>query len=394
MLIDPLPMSEAQHPYRLRLPGPVAVPERVRRAVSAPMLNHRGPEFRAILSRVEELIKPVLGTDNPVIFFASSGTGAMEASLVNVLAPTERVLVCVNGQFGQRFADIAKALGVRVDALDFEWGSAVEPAAIAQRLQKEDYRAVVVVGNESSTGVVADLAAIGKIVRDSPALLIVDSVSGLGGIEMRQDDWNLDIVVSASQKALMCPPGVAIASASQKAMAVIRRESGMPRFYWDFRRAFASIEKNETPFTSPVSLMAGLREALEMMHEEGLANVLARHRRLSSVLRAGCSALGLVPFGQADALSNTVVALEVPNGLNGTDIVRHLYDRYRTVIAGSRNKLSGRVIRIGIMGDCNEGDVLMDLKYIQETLQQLGWTVTTGVDISGADVSERHRKNV
>lgn len=395
MLIDSLPMPDAQHhpPYRLRLPGPVAVPERIRRAVSAPMLNHRGPEFHAILSRVEELIKPVLGTDNPVMFFSSSGTGAMEASLVNVLAPSERVLVCVNGQFGQRFAEIARALGARVDTLDFEWGRAVEPAAIAQHMQKADYRAVVVVGNESSTGVVADLAAIGKIVRDTPALLIVDSVSGLGGIEMRQDDWNIDIVFSASQKALMCPPGVALASVSQKAWAVIKRDSGMPRFYWDFRRAFASIEKQETPFTSSVSLMAGLREALEMMHEEGLPNVLARHRRLSSALREGCSALGLAPFGQADALSNTVVAVEVPTGLNGADIVRHLYDRYRTVIAGSRNKLSGRVIRIGIMGDCNEGDVLMDLKYIEETLQQLGRTVKSGIGVSGAGVSERHGKN-
>ena len=385
-------MPDTQYPYRLRLPGPVAVPERVRHAISAPMLNHRGPEFRAILSRVEELIKPVLGTDNPVMFFASSGTGVMEASLVNVLAPGERVLVCVNGQFGQRFAGIARAVGARVDELEFEWGRAVEPAAIAQRMQETDYRAVVVVGNESSTGVVADLAAIGKVVRDTPALLIVDSVSGLGGIEMRQDDWNVDIVVSASQKALMCPPGLALASVSSKAWAVIHRESGMPRFYWDFRKAASSTQKNETPFTSSVALMAGLREALEMIHAEGLANVLARHRYLSSKLREGCLALGLLPFGQADALSSTVVALEVPTSLNGADIVRHLYDRYNTVIAGSRNKLSGRVIRIGVMGDCDEGDVLMDLKYIEETLKHLRWSATSGLGIS-ADASERHAKN-
>lgn len=364
--------------YRLRLPGPTAVPERVRQAIARPVVNHRGPEFRAILARVEELVKLILGTRNPVLFFASSGTGVMEASLVNILAPGDRLLVCVNGQFGERFAAIAKALGAEVDILEVPWGCAIDAGDIERRVAAKDYRAVVVVHNESSTGVVADLAAIGASLRHTPALLVVDSVSGLGGIEMRQDEWGVDILVSSSQKALMCPPGAGLASVSPKAWEVVKRESAFPRFYWDFRKAAASIEQSETPFTAPVSLIAGLREALEMIHEEGLPQVLLRHCRLSAALRAGCSRLGLATFGQADALSSTVVVLEVPEKLNGKDIVRLLYERHGTVIAGSRNKLAGRVIRIGTMGHIDAAGILTDLLHLEATLRELGWPVTPG----------------
>ncbi|HLX46058.1 MAG TPA: alanine--glyoxylate aminotransferase family protein [Bryobacteraceae bacterium] len=375
-------MTNIPADYRLRLPGPTAVPERVRQAIALPALNHRGPEFRATFARVEELIKPVMGTANPVLFFASSGTGVMEASLVNVLSPGEAVLVCVSGQFGERFAGIARALGAKVDTLDVEWGRAIDPAEIEARVKAADYRAVVVVHNESSTGVVADVAAIGRILRDTSTLLIVDSVSGLGGLEMRQDEWGIDILVSSSQKCLMCPPGVGLVSVSKKARAVVERDSGMPRFYWDFRKAFAPAEISETPFTPPVALMAGLREALEMIHAEGLPEVLARHRRLSSALRAGCAALGLAPFG--DTNSSTVVVMNVPAPLKGGDIVRALYREHRTVIAGSRNKLEGRVIRIGTMGSLNAGDILTDLLHLEATLAALGKQVTPGTGVSVA----------
>ena len=368
--------------YRLRLPGPTTVPERVRQAMALPVLNHRGPEFRETFGRAEELIRPVMGTQNPVLFFASSGTGVMEASLVNVLAPGERVLVCVSGQFGERFAAIARALGAHVDTLDVEWGRAIDPAAIEERVKAADYRAVVVVHNESSTGVVADIAAIGAIVRETATLLIVDSVSGLGGLEMKQDAWGIDVLVSSSQKALMCPPGVGMVSVSQKARAVVERDSGMPRFYWDFRKAFGPAENSETPFTPAVALMAGLREALEMIHAEGLPEVLARHRRLSSALRAGCAALGLAAF--RDSNSTTVVVLDVPAPLKGGDIVRGLYREHRTVIAGSRNKLEGRVIRIGTMGCLSAGDIVTDLLHLEATLARLGWAVTAGAGVGAA----------
>ena len=277
----------------------------------------------------------------------------MEASLVNAVAPGERVLLCVAGQFGERFASIAKAMGANVDVLDVEWGRAPDPAEIERRLKTAEYRAVVVVHNESSTGAMADLRAIGRIVRDTSALLIVDSVSGLAGIEMRQDEWGVDILLSSSQKALMCPPGIGLAAVSAKALKIVNRDTAMPRYYWDFRKALQAVSQAETPFTPSIALMYGLREALEMIHEEGFDKVLERHRRLSSMLRAGCNELGLATFPKEN-LSNTVVVLDT-GGVDGNQIIDEMKERHGTVIAGSRNKMDGKVIRIGTMGFSDEG---------------------------------------
>jgi len=370
--------------YRLRLPGPTEVPERVRQALARPVVNHRGPEFRAELARAETLIQPVLGTKGRVLFFACSGTGMMEAALANVVAPGERLLVVEQGQFGERFAAIGRMLGAEIDLLEVPWGDTVDPVAVAERVRAKDYRAVVVIHNESSTSVVSDLAGIGAMLRDSPALLVVDSVSGLGGVEMRQDDWGVDIVVSASQKALMCPPGLGLASLSAKAWAVVNRDDRRPSFYWSFARALASMEKSETAFTAPVSLVAGLCEALEMIHAEGLPQVLARHTRLSAALRAGGNALGLAEFGRAPVLSSTMVAFKVPDGLDGSAIVKAMYQDHGTVIAGSLNRLQGRVIRIGTMGALDEGTILVDLAHLEAVLTALGRPIVPGAGLTAA----------
>jgi len=353
------------NPYRLRLPGPTAVPERVRLAMARPLLAHRGPEFRRILARAEELLRPILGTWNHVFFHASTGTGMMEAALVNVLAPGERVLVAVHGQFGERFGAIAGAMGACVDTIETEWGRAPDLAAIEAHLRQREYRAVVAVHNESSTAVAGPLAEIGALLRNRQELLLVDSVSGLGGMEMRMDEWGVDIMASASQKCLMCPPGLGVAAISPKAWEVVRRGDRMPRYYWDLRRAMDSAEKTETPFTTTVALVTGLAEALEMIHEEGLPRVLARHERLSRMLREGCETIGLPSFARENH-SHTVVALDA--GDRGKEIVRALYERFGTVIAGSRNKLSGRVIRIGTMGCVTEEDIQTDLEQLKACL--------------------------
>lgn len=359
------------------------------RAMSQPVVNHRGPEFKAMYARAQELLKPVLGTANHVFLLACSGTGAMEASLVNILSPGDRVLSVVSGQFGERFAGIAKTFGAQVDVLDVEWGCAVDPHEIEKRIAAVDYRAVVVVYNESSTGIACNLPAIAGIVRKTPTLLIADSVSGLGGLEMRQDEWGVDVVASSSQKCLMCPPGIGLVSVGPKAWKFVEREGGLPRYYWDFRKTLSSGEKSETAFTAPVSLIAGLKEALEMIHEEGLPQVLARHRRMSTALRAGCAALGLRSFGQADALSPTVVALHVPEGLSGSDIVKRLYEKHRTVIAGARNKFAGKIIRIGTMGHVHEADILTDLRHLEDVLAEMGLPVTHGAAEAAANASFR-----
>jgi aspartate aminotransferase-like enzyme len=293
------------------------------------------------------------------------------------------VLIVENGQFGERFASIAEGLPVALDRLVIPWGEVPDPEQIAARVKAKQYRAVVVVHNESATGVVADLAGIGAVLRDSETLLVVDSVSGVGGVDFRMDEWGVDVVVTASQKSLMCPPGLAIAALSEKAMRVADAAHGIPRFFFDFRRARASLDKGETPFTPPVSLILGLREALAMINEEGLPAVLRRHARLSAALRAGFSALGFPMFPKG-AFSATVTVGVVPEGLDGAAIVRHMYANYRTVIAGQRTKLRNRVIRIGTMGFFGPADILTDLHYLECTLRDLGRAPAPGAGVQAA----------
>jgi aspartate aminotransferase-like enzyme len=369
--------------YRLRMPGPAAIPERVRAATALPILSHRGAEFRLILGEVTELLRALLGTRHDVFLLGASGTGGMEAALINVLSAGDAVLVVENGQFGERFSSIAATMPVTLDRLVVPWGQPPDAAAIAERVRQKRYRAVVVIHNESATGVVADLAAIGAVLRDTETLLVVDSVSGVGGIEMRMDAWGADVVVTASQKSLMCPPGLAIAAVSAKAMRVIDAASGMPRFFFDFRKAKASLDKGETPFTPPVSLILGLREALAMIDEEGVPAVLARHARLAAALRAGFVALGLPMFPRQN-FSATVTVGVVPDGLDGSTIVRHMYANYRTVIASQRTKLDNRVIRIGTMGFVGPADILADLHYLECTLRDLGRAPGAGAGVQAA----------
>lgn len=365
-------VPQSEFPYRLRLPGPTAVPEAVRLAGAKPVINHRGAEMRGILAEVQTFIRPLFGTSQPVLLQASSGTGAMEASLVNVLAPGERVLACVNGQFSERFAQIARCLGAVVDLYEIEWGRAPDPAELRTRLAAADYRAVLVVHNESSTGACADLASIGAVIAETPALLVVDSVSGIGGIDMRQDDWGVDVIATGSQKALMCPPGLGFVSISAKARAIVERNDRCPRFYWDFRKALAAVDQNETAFTCPVSLTQSLREALRLIHEEGVPEVYARHARLSKALRAGIVALGLDAFGDPAAYSSTVVVAGLPEAIVGGELVRRMLEGYNTAIAGARNRLAGRVVRIGTMGALSISDVVTDLVYLARSLEDLG----------------------
>ena len=370
--------------YRLRLPGPIAVPERVRLAVARPVLSHRGPEFRAIWARATAKLQPIAGTRQPVHILACSGTGAMEAALLNIVAPGERLLIVCNGQWGERFATIGKAIGAIVDPIEVPWGETVDPAVLEARLEAHDYRALVLVHNESSTGVVGDLATAGRLVRNRPTLLVTDSVSGLAGMDFQMDAWGVDIVVAGSQKALMCPPGLGFIAASEKAWAVIGRDSGMPRFYFDLRKTRESHDEGQSTFTPAVSLVQGLDAALDMIDEEGLANVLARHARLSRGLKAGAAALGLENFTKAKVQSNTVACFHVPAGLDGTALIRRLYEKHRTVIAGARNRLQGKMIRLGTMGAIGEADILTDLLHLEDVLAEMGHKVSKGAAITAA----------
>ena len=377
-------MSNTKYPYRLRLPGPTAVPERVQKAIARQALNHRGPEFKDIIKQATLLIKPILGSKNEVLFFSCSGTGVMEASLINSIGQGDRALIVSNGQWGERFFSIANALGIDAEKIETPWGETVSVEALKEKLATGDFQAVVVIHNESATGAVNDLEALGRVVAETDAILIVDSVSGLGGIEMRQDDWGVDILVAASQKALMCPPGLGIVSVSQKGWAYIEKENNKPRFYWDFRKARENAIKNQTPFTTPVTLMVGLLEALTMIDEEGISNVLRRHQRLADAFRVGGEALGLDIFTRSEIKSNTVTVFSMPDELDGNAVVKHMYERYNTVIAGARNWLAGKVIRIGTMGQLSELDILTDLEFLEATFNHLNWPVEKGQGTSAA----------
>ena len=283
-------------------------------------------------------------------------------------------------------APIAAAitLGAAIDSIDVPWGETVDPKVIEDHLDRHDYRAVIVVHNESSTGVVGDLATAGRLVRDRRALLVTDTVSGLAGMDFRMDEWGVDIAVAGSQKALMCPPGIGLIAASEKAWNVIRRSDGLPRFFFDLRRARESYDKGESTFTPAISLVYGLDTSLDMIHEEGLSNVLARHARLSRGMKAGAAALGLENFARAEAQSNTVACFHVPAGIDGTRLIRRLYEKHRTVIAGARNRLQGKMIRIGTMGAIGEGDILTDLMHIEDVLAELGHPVRPGAAVAAA----------
>lgn len=378
--------TTTEKPYRLRLPGPTTVPERIRMATARPIYNHRGSEFAALLNEVADLTRPIMGTANEVMVFASSGTGVMEASLANVLGRGDRILVLNNGQWGERFIAIAKALDLaeRLDEIKVPWGQAIAEEDLKSKLAATEYDAVVAVHNESSTGTAADLRMIGAAVKETNAVLIVDSVSGLGGMEMRQDEWGVDVLVTASQKALMCPPGLGLASVSDKAWA--RINDGRPRscFYWDFIKARDWARKGQTAFTPPVSLIYGLHEALMMIHEEGLDQVLARHQILSKALEVGVAALGLPLFPTSPMTSNTVGVFTVPDGIDGTDIIKRMYQDLGSVIAGARNMYRGKMIRIGTMGTVSAEDIMTDLNHLGAVLSAMGVDVDPNAGVAEA----------
>ncbi|MEZ5817929.1 MAG: alanine--glyoxylate aminotransferase family protein [Hyphomicrobiaceae bacterium] len=379
-----VPSTLPAETYRLRLPGPIAVPKRVRLAIARPVVSHRGPEFRAVWARVVEGLRTLFATTQPVLPLATSGTGVMEAALLNVVTPGDRLLIVNNGQWGERFATIGKVVGAQIDTIDAPWGETVAPERIEQALRHNHYRALIVVHNESSTGVLGDLETAGKLVRDTPTLLITDTVSGLAGMDFQFDRWGVDIAVAGSQKALMCPPGLGIIAASEKAWNVIRCDNGQPRFFFDLRRSRDSFEKGESTFTPAISLVYGLDTALDMIDEEGFANVLSRYRRLSAGLKAGAAALGFENFAKSAAQSNTVACFHVPEGLDGSRLIRRLYEKHRTVIAGARNRLQGRLIRMGTMGAIGEGDILTDLLHLEDVLAEMGHKVSQGAAITAA----------
>jgi aspartate aminotransferase-like enzyme len=299
----------------LRIPGPTPLPDDILQVMSKQMINHRGEEFEQILKKIITNLKKLFQTKNDVFVLTGSGTGGMEATIVNTLSPGDKVLSVSIGVFGERFASIAQQFGAEVTPLRFEWGKPADADAVRKALQTEPkIKAVLVTHNETSTGITNDLAAISSAVKEFDKLLLVDAISSLGSINLPVDDWRCDVTVTSSQKGWMAPPGLAMVSVSQKAWQA-HAQAKMPRFYWDFSRAKSYLEKWQTPWTPAVTTVFALSVSLEMMLKEGLPNIINRHARVSKAAREGIKSLGLIPFAEEAFASNTVTAVAASNGL-------------------------------------------------------------------------------
>jgi aspartate aminotransferase-like enzyme len=342
---------------QLRIPGPTPCPEEVLQVMTKQMINHRGKEFGELTNKLTEQLKRLFQTKNDVFILTCSGTGGMEAAVVNMLSPGDKVLAVSNGFFGDRFGENAEQFGAEVKWLRFEWGTASDPDAVRQALQADPaIKAVLVTHNETSTGVTNDLASISRVVKEFDKLLLVDAVSGLGSIDLPTDAWHCDVVVTASQKGWMAPPGLAMVSVSQQAWQALAKAK-MPRYYFDFTKAKRFLEKGgQTPWTPAVSTMYALTVALDLMEKEGLSNVFARHTRVAKAAREGVKSLGLAIFPKEAIASNTVTAIRA-DGLDAKKLLQIMRDEYKVVLAGGQQKLEGKIFRIGHLGWVTEADI-------------------------------------
>ncbi len=369
----------------LMTPGPTPVPAEVLLSMAEPIIHHRTPEFSSILMRTIEDLKYVFETKGDVLIFACSGTGAMESAVVNCFSPGDKVVVARNGKFGDRNFQLAKTYGLEVVDLKYEWTSTVNPDDIAAALRNDpDIKGVFVTQSETSSGVLNDVKAVGEIVRDYPnAILIVDSITGIGAVDCKTDEWSLDVVMTGSQKGLMLPPGLAAVSVSQKAWGHVEK-SKLPKFYFDWTKAKKSLGKETTPFTPPVSLIIGLGKALSLIREEGLDNVIRRHSVLAEATRAGVVAMGLELFAPPEGRGNAVTPVWVPEGIDGGKIPRIMSDKYGVTIAGGQDEYKGRIFRLGHLGYFDRFDIITTLAALEMTLDELGYPVELGIGVAAA----------
>jgi len=357
----------------LRIPGPTPCPSEVLQAMTRQMINHRGEEFGQILNKVTANLKQLFQTKGDVFLLTSSGTGGLEAAIVNTLSPGDKVLSVSIGVFGDRFATIAQQFGAEVIPLHFEWGQATDIDTVRQALGTEPkIKAVLVTHNETSTGVTNDLALISSVVKEFDKLLLVDAISSLGSIDLPVDDWHCDVTVTGSQKGWMVPPGLAMVSVSPEAWQA-HAKAKMPRLYWDFAQAKSYLEKGQTPWTPAISTVFALAVSLEMMLKEGLPNIIARHARVGRATRAGVKSLGLSLFADENYASNTVTAVATSDGLDTKKMLKILREEHQIVLGGGQQRLDGKIFRIGHLGWVTEGDIETVISALKVVLPQAGF---------------------
>ena len=357
----------------LRIPGPTPCPNDVLQVMTRQMINHRGGEFGQILNDITAKLKQLFQTKGDVFLLTSSGTGGLEAAIVNTLSPGDKVLSVAIGVFGERFATIAQQFGAEVIPLHFEWGRAADINAVRRALQAApEIKAVLVTHNETSTGVTNDLASISSVVNEFDKLLLVDAISSLGSINLPVDDWHCDVTVTGSQKGWMVPPGLAMVSVSSKAWQA-HSKAKMPRFYWDFTKAKSLLEKRQTPWTPAISTVFALSVSLEMMLNEGLSNIIARHARVGKATRDGIKSLGLSLFAEENYASNTVTAVAATDGLDTKKLSKIMREEHQIVLAGGQQSLDGKIFRIGHLGWVTEDDIEPVISALKVALPQAGF---------------------
>jgi alanine-glyoxylate transaminase/serine-glyoxylate transaminase/serine-pyruvate transaminase len=374
----------------LQIPGPTLVPERIVRAMSQPVIDHRGPHFEALVRDCLEGLKRVFQTERGhIALFPGSGTGAWEATIVNTLSPGDRVLACVNGFFAAGFARTAAAFGLDVERLEVPYGAGAPLALIEARLRADvarELRAVLVVHNETSTGVTSDIAGVRAALQRAghPALLLVDTVSSLASIDFRFDAWGVDVALTGPQKGLMLPPGMAILAASDRAVTASEK-ARCPRAYWDWQPVFERNRRGQFPYTPATTLLFGLRESVAMLEEEGLSQVFHRHARLAEACRRAVRAWGLGLLGRDPAeYSNTITAVVMPPGQDSDDVVDRAWRRLELSLGLGLGEVRGKVFRIGHLGSLNELDLLGGLAGVEMILKDCGLPFRAGAGLGAA----------
>ncbi|KGX84899.1 pyridoxal-phosphate-dependent aminotransferase family protein [Pontibacillus litoralis] len=369
----------------LRAPGPTPIPQQVSHAMNEPMIGHRSSSFAQLFADTSERLKPIFGTQQPIFIVTASGTGGLEVAVDNVTGAGDEVLVVVAGAFGDRFAAICEKHDLVTHRLNVAWGEAVCPNELKQALQSYPHvKAVLLTFNETSTGVIQPIQQLTAVVREhTDALTLVDGVSCIGGVAAKMDEWDIDILVTGSQKAMMLPPGLALISASKRAWAIIEKTKASS-FYFDLKAYYKQWENAMTPYTPAVSLIKGLQAVCEMMEEETLDQVFKRHELMKEMTRAAMKALHLPLLTNDEVASPTVTAVKAVEGLNVDTFRSHVNKQYGLTLAGGQKQLKGKIFRIGHMGYCSPVDILTTVSIIEMGLLDCGLTIQLGAGVKAA----------
>ena len=363
-------------------PGPTPIPPEALLAMAQPIDYHRSEGTVALIKDVLEKLKHVFQTENDVLFLTSSGTGGMEGAVANLLSRGDKVIVIRSGKFGERWGEICTAFGVEIIPIDVTYGNAVDPQAVETLLtQHPDVQAIYATLCETSTGVLHDIEALARLTRVRSTLLIVDAVSGLGADDLQMDNWGVDVVVSCAQKGLMTPPGLSVVALNQRAWNAVER-SNLPKYYFDFRKAFEAGLRGSVPYTPAVTLLTALQCALNRICEAGIRRTIARHSRLAAATRSAVKALGLSLFAASPA--NTVTSIRLPEEVDGKAFINLMLDRYGITYAGGQSQLSGKIVRIAHLGWMDESDVIVAIAAFERGLAEIGCDIPLGAGVTAA----------